>query len=140
MTLAIDVPVTTSVAPLAVPPAPLSVQVEQYRSALDAGIRVVDLRPAESRRTHGALLGALALDLSEALALLTPGTPSSLRSASYDAQWLLVTDDGYDAEFLAWHLQARGIRGARFLVGGHRALRDAGIGGTDTSDAHRFFS
>lgn len=154
MTLAIDVPVTPSVVTPAVAtpavvtrvvsvterPAPLSVQPTDYRAARADGVGVVDLRGDAGRREHGALLGALAIDLHEALDALTPGAPGALRAAAHDARWLLVTEDGYDAEWLAWHLQARGVTGTRFLVGGHRALRAAGIGTADTSDAHRYFS
>ncbi|GAA3955085.1 rhodanese-like domain-containing protein [Gordonia caeni] len=149
MTLAIDVPVTTTSATTSAAvvttvvsdrPAPLSVQPTEYRAAQAAGVRVVDLRGDAGRREHGALLGALALDLDEALEALTPHAPGALRAAAHDARWLLVTEDGYDAEWLAWHLQARGVAGTRFLVGGHRALRSAGIGTADTSDAHRYFA
>ena len=38
---------------------------------------------------------------------------------------VLISDDGHDAEWLAWHLQARGIAGATFLVGGFAALHCA---------------
>lgn len=140
MTIAIDVPVTTSFTPLSEAPVPLSVPLYRFRSVLDDDrAKVVDLRGTASRTTQGALVGALALELDEALTLLTPGTPAALRSAGYDAQWILVSDDGYDAEFLAWHLQARGVRGARFLIGGYRALRAAGITVADTTDAHTYF-
>ncbi|MFT3660171.1 MAG: rhodanese-like domain-containing protein [Gordonia sp. (in: high G+C Gram-positive bacteria)] len=140
MTLAFDVPVTTSFGTLSEEPTPLSVQTAQYRSLIDDGAVVVDLRSAQARHADGALLGAIALDLDDALTLLTPGAPGALRSASYEARWLLITEDGYDAEQLAWHLQARGVRGARFLVGGHRALRAAGITGAVDAAAHHLFS
>ncbi|WP_454161985.1 rhodanese-like domain-containing protein [Gordonia iterans] len=140
MTLAFDVPVTTSFGSLADAPAPISAQTFQYRGMIDDGAVVVDLRSAQARRAHGALLGALALDLDDALDLLTPGAPGALRSATRDARWLLVTDDGYDAEWLAWHLQARGVGGARFLVGGYRALRAAGITGSVAAEGHAYFS
>ena len=135
MTLAFDAPVTiTSV------PAPISVQPADYRSAVAGGARVVDLRDDADRRSAGALLGALALNLDGALDALTPGTSVALRTAAADADWLLVTDDGHDAEQLAWHLQARGVHGARFVVGGHRALRAAGIGGTVTGISPDLFA
>ncbi len=138
MTLVLDVPVTVRTSS----PAPLSVPTAQYRGAVDDGAVVVDLRSAAARAAEGALLGALALPLDDALALLTPGTAGALRSASTDAQWLLVTGDGYDAEQVAWHLQARGVRGARFVLGGHRALAAAGLATTGAVDAqaHVFFS
>ncbi|MDY6810972.1 MAG: rhodanese-like domain-containing protein, partial [Actinomycetota bacterium] len=53
-----------------------------------------------------------------------------LSSAHADARWLLISDDGHEAEWLAWHLQARGITGAVFVVGGYRALRRARVVGT----------
>lgn len=136
MTIAFDAPVTVVNQPAA--PA-LSVQPFQYRAAVAAGAVPVDVRPVGSRREHGPLFGAMALDLDEALALLTPGAPGALHSARDAAQWLLVTEDGYDAEMLAWHLQARGVRGARFVVGGHRALRAAGINGVAAADALSLF-
>ncbi|MFT4085615.1 MAG: rhodanese-like domain-containing protein [Gordonia sp. (in: high G+C Gram-positive bacteria)] len=129
MTLAFDAPVTTSFTS-----APLSVRLDDYRQELAGGAVAVDLRDDAARRTEGALLNAVALKLDEALELLTPGAPGALRAATEDARWVLVTDDGYDAEWLAWHLQARGVHGARFLVGGHRALRAAGINGAVVAD------
>ncbi|GAC57933.1 hypothetical protein GOHSU_27_00690 [Gordonia hirsuta DSM 44140 = NBRC 16056] len=119
--------------------APLSVQPGGFTAAVAAGAVVVDLRDRASRHAHGALLGALALPLDEALTALTPHGPAALRSASTTARWLIVTEDGYDAEWVAWHLQARGVRGTRFLLGGHRALRAARIAPAETSDAHTFF-
>lgn len=121
------------------PGGPLSVQAGGFTAAVAAGAVVVDLRDRESRRAHGALLGALALPLDEALDALTPHGPAALRSASTAAQWLIVTEDGHDAEWVAWHLQARGVGGTRFLLGGHRALRAARIAPAETSDAHTFF-
>ena len=134
MTLSFAAPVTTSFVSV-----PLSVQPEDYRTVVDGGAAVVDLRGAAARRESGALLGALALDLDEALELLTPNNPGALHSATTQAQWLLVTEDGYDAEWLAWHLQARGVPGARFLVGGHRALAETGVTGTVAAEDHQFF-
>ncbi|MFT3716107.1 MAG: rhodanese-like domain-containing protein [Gordonia sp. (in: high G+C Gram-positive bacteria)] len=135
MTLAIDAPVTITSAP-----APLSVPTADYRRAVDAGARLVDLRDPADRRRGGALLGALAVGLNEALDALTPGQPAALRSAIPDAQWLLISEDGHDAEQLAWHLQARGVHGARFVIGGHRALRAAGVGGTVTGVSPDLFA
>lgn len=137
MTLAFSAPVTTSY-----PAVPLSLQVGQYRSTLADGAVAVDLRDADTRIADGPLMGAIALDVTEALDLLAPDSPSRLRGATVDARWVLISDDGYDAEMLAWHLQARGVHGARFVVGGHAALRSAHINGPvgddllDMFDAH----
>lgn len=136
MTLVLDAPVT--IRPTAT--VPLSLPTARYRAALDDGAVVVDLRDETTRRTDGALLGALAVSADDALDLLTPGAAGALRGASLHARWVLVTDDGYDAEQLAWHLQARGVSGARFVLGGHRALRAAGLATSSLPvGAHDFF-
>ena len=113
---------------------PLSVPATQFHAAVRAGARAVDIRTQERRNAAGALHGALAVDPGEALELLTPGAVGSLRGATADARWLVISDDGDDAEWLAWHLQARGVSGALFLAGGHDALRRHRLGG-ELSDA-----
>lgn len=115
--------------PLPAPGIRLSAQAADYRALVDAGVLVVDTRDQTTRDAQGVLSGAIALEADTVLDRLTPGTAESLRSAHADASWLLISDDGYDAEWLAWHLQARGVTGALFLVGGHRALRRTGVTG-----------
>lgn len=134
MTLAFSAPVTSSYTQ-----APLSLQVNDYRSAIASGGIAVDLRRADVRATEGALIGAMAVDVDDALELLAPDSESRLRGATLDARWVLVSDDGYDAEMLAWHLQARGVSGARFVLGGHTALRSAHINGSVGSDSLGLF-
>ncbi|WOC11826.1 rhodanese-like domain-containing protein [Gordonia sp. MP11Mi] len=130
MTVVVSAPVTSPFVAI-----PLSVQARDFHSALRDGAIAVDLRDAASHRRFGALLGAVAIDSDEALDLLSPASPAALRGATTDAQWVLVSEDGYDAEWLAWHLQARGVTGARFVVGGHRALREHGVTGSVGADA-----
>lgn len=129
MTVAISAPVSAPFVPV-----PLSVQADRFREALADGAIAVDLRDAASHRRFGALLGAVAVDSAEALDLLSPDSPSALRTATADALWVLVSEDGHDAELLAWHLQARGVIGTRFVVGGHRALRERGVSGSVGAD------
>ncbi|WP_439029971.1 rhodanese-like domain-containing protein [Gordonia terrae] len=111
------------------PSAPLSVQVSDYSAAVAAGAVPVDVRSHRRREIDGALLGALAIDAVEVLDRLTPNSPESLRSARFDSRWILVSEDGHEAEWLAWHLQARGVHGAVFVVGGHRRMRSARVNG-----------
>ncbi|MFF0707827.1 rhodanese-like domain-containing protein [Gordonia sputi] len=124
----------------AVPDVPLSLQPTAYRDAIAAGAVPVDIRSHRKRRLDGALLGALAVDAAEVLDLLTPGSPTSLRTATADRRWVLVSDDGHEAEWLAWHLQARGVSGTVFVVGGFRGLRRDGINGQISAGELAVFS
>ncbi|WP_026917502.1 hypothetical protein [Gordonia shandongensis] len=150
MTLAFRAPVTTSYVEI-----PLSLQPRDYLDALSDGAVAVDLRSASSRAADGVLVGALALASDTAapdaaasgtaasgtaapdtaLDLLSPDSARRLRAASADSRWVIVSTDGYDAEMLAWHLQARGVHGARFVVGGYAALRAEGLTGAVDDDA-----
>lgn len=116
------------------PSVPLSVQPSAYRAAVAAGAVPVDIRSHRKRTLDGALIGALAVEATEVLDLLTPGSPKALRTATHDRRWILVSDDGHEAEWLAWHLQARGVTGAVFVVGGFTRLRRDRINGS-ISDA-----
>ena len=100
----------------------LSVPARHFRVAVEAGLRPVDIRTQERRNATGAIHGALALAPLDALERLTPGSGEALRTATADSRWLIISDDGDDAEWLAWHLRARGVTNAVFLAGGHEAL------------------
>ncbi|NNG98339.1 rhodanese-like domain-containing protein [Gordonia araii NBRC 100433] len=127
---------TVPAAPIQAPAAgtQLSVPARDFRAALNTGLRAVDIRTQSRRNATGAIHGALALEPLAALERLTPGSGESLRVATADARWLLISDDGDDAEWLAWHLQARGVSGAVFLAGGHDALRRHQLNGELADD------
>lgn len=114
--------------------APLSIQAADYTSLVDSGVVPVDIRPQHRRVCDGVLSGAIALDAAEVVDALTPGSSESLRSATTDSRWVLISDDGHDAEWLTWHLQARGVRNAVFVVGGFAALRTARVRGRISDD------
>ncbi len=134
----VDTHIPVSVVPVRVAaPAdsvPLSLQVSDYAAAVAGGATPVDVRGHRRRQADGALFGALAIEAVEVLERLTPGASGALRSATADARWILVSEDGHEAEWLAWHLQARGVHGAVFVVGGHRRLRRAGVNGRIRAD------
>ncbi len=113
-----------------VPSSPrLSVTVAEFRAAAARGGIAVDIRSQAGRNAAGVLFGAWAVDPDVALGRLTPGTRDSLASARLDSEWLIVSDDGYDAEVLVWHLHARGVTSARYVLGGHRALAGERVAG-----------
>ncbi|MGV9713042.1 rhodanese-like domain-containing protein [Gordonia sp. NPDC003424] len=109
--------------------AQLSAQTADFHDLLASGVMPVDVRSQRKRDLDGVLSGALAIDAAYVLDRLTPGGAESLSRAAFDGRWLLISDDGHEAEWLAWHLQARGVTGAVFLVGGFRALRRDRIAG-----------
>ncbi|MEH3157339.1 MAG: hypothetical protein PGN29_19335 [Gordonia paraffinivorans] len=117
--------------------APLGLPVADLRPALTSGHRLVDVRPQRDRDVDGVVAGAIALAPEVAVARLTPGTHTSLRFAEPSSLWVLVGTDGHDAEWLTWHLHAAGVTGARFLLGGARALRTGPIGTLPTTAAQR---
>ncbi|MDL9945276.1 rhodanese-like domain-containing protein [Gordonia sp. ABSL11-1] len=131
MTAVLGTSVVTALEPTVAPStdAPLSAQAADYTRLIASGLTPVDVRSQRKRQLDGVLSGALAIDAIDVLTRLTPGHADSLRSATPGARWLLISDDGHEAEWLAWHLQARGVTGAVFVVGGFRALRRARVAG-----------
>jgi len=107
--------------------APLSVTADRFVDEVVAGAYAVDIRGQQVRDADGIVLGALAIEPADVLDRLTPGSGRELAAAGPDTRWILVSDDGHDAEWLAWHLQARGLAGVRFVVGGQRALRRSAV-------------
>nr|WP_026303251.1 hypothetical protein [Jongsikchunia kroppenstedtii] len=102
---------------------PLSITADRFVDEVTAGAYAVDIRGQQTRDTDGIVVGALAIEPADVLDRLTPGSGHALAAAAPATRWILVSDDGHDAEWLAWHLQARGLTGVRFVVGGQRALR-----------------
>ncbi|WP_207837518.1 rhodanese-like domain-containing protein [Williamsia soli] len=102
--------------------APWSISADQFGPALHSGATAVDIRSQSDRDRDGILLGALAIPADDVLARLVPGTAVSLVGAEFDRRWVLVGRDGHDAEMLTWRLQALGVTGARFVVGGQQLL------------------
>lgn len=123
----------------------MSVGVDDVVSAVAAGHRLVDMRTQRQRDSEGIISGALAIDPAVLLDRLVPGSALALRAATATTGWILVSSDGHDAEWSTWHLQARGVAGARFLRGGlealrERARRDSATGGVilpRTEQGHR---
>ncbi|MFW0788515.1 rhodanese-like domain-containing protein [Gordonia sp. CPCC 205333] len=113
--------------------APLSVPAGDYHRHIAAGAVAVDIRSQQTRDRDGVLFGAIAISADVVLDRLTPGGVEALRGAGPDGRWLLISEDGHDAEWLAWHLQARGVVGTRFVVGGYRRMRGEGINGPVSS-------
>ncbi|GAA2063246.1 rhodanese-like domain-containing protein [Williamsia deligens] len=117
--------------------APLGLPVADLPAAVAAGHRLVDVRSQLDRDLDGVVGGAIAVSPDVVVERLTPGGAASLRSAQEWSRWVLVATDGDDAEWLTWHLHAAGVTGARFLLGGVRALRAARTASLPVTESQR---
>jgi rhodanese-related sulfurtransferase len=94
------------------------------------GAVVVDTRPVEQRRRDGELPGALVVDRNVLEWRLDPASAHRIDEiAGYDTRVIVVCDEGYSSSLAAATLQDLGLHRATDLIGGFRALRDAGLAG-----------
>ncbi|MBT0566132.1 hypothetical protein [Williamsia sp. CHRR-6] len=100
---------------------PLSLTIDALERA-GSDVVLVDVRTHAQRAAGGVIAGALAIDPDLVLDRLTPGGPAALCSATAETRWVLLSADGIDAEWWVWHLHARGVTGARYLLGGVAGL------------------
>lgn len=119
---------TTTTAATATAPATagLTLDVADYRAAVDAGALVVDIRSRAQRERQGVLAGAVAVEARPVVDLLDPRSAAPLAAVGETREVVLVSDDGLDAELFALESHSRGVRGVRAVDGGHAALRAAG--------------
>ncbi|HMT49038.1 rhodanese-like domain-containing protein [Dietzia sp. UBA5065] len=102
-----------------------TLEVADYRAAVEAGALVVDIRSRAQRERQGVLAGAVAVEARPLVELLDPRSSAPLAAATGGREVLLVSDDGLDAELFALELHSRGVLGVRAVDGGHDALRAA---------------
>ncbi|MBB1048662.1 rhodanese-like domain-containing protein, partial [Dietzia cercidiphylli] len=115
----------TSLAVTLTDPAALTLDVADYRTTVEAGALVVDIRSRVQRERQGVLAGAVAVEARPVVELLDPRSAAPLAAVDEGREVLLVSDDGLDAELFALELHSRGVRGVRAVDGGHDALRAA---------------
>lgn len=106
--------------------ATVTLDVSDYRSTVESGALVVDIRSRAQRERQGVLAGAVAVEARPVVDLLDPRSPAPLAVVDEGREVVLVSDDGLDAELFALELHSRGVRGVRAVDGGHDALRAAG--------------
>ncbi|AVZ38574.1 rhodanese-like domain-containing protein [Dietzia sp. DQ12-76] len=116
----------TSLAVTLTDPAARTLDVADYRTTVEAGALVVDIRSRVQRERQGVLAGAVAVEARPVVELLDPRSPSPLAAVEEGREVVLVSDDGLDAELFALELHSRGVRGVRAVDGGHEAIRAAG--------------
>ena len=99
----------------------------ETRAALDRGALVVDTRPIAQRREHGEIPGALVIERNVLEWRLDPASSAAIPQASYDAEVIVVCQEGYSSSLAAATLQDLGITRATDLEGGFAAWSAAGL-------------
>ncbi len=96
-------------------------------AALDRGALVVDTRPIAQREQHGEIPGALVIERNVLEWRLDPASSAAIAQASYEAEVIVVCQEGYASSLAAASLQEIGILRATDLVGGFAAWSQAGL-------------
>lgn len=100
---------------------------QEALEAQAAGALLVDTRSERDRRTEGEIPGAVVVERTVLEWRLDPASATALPEASYDAQVVVVCNDGYSSSLAAATLQELGITRATDMVGGFRAWKAAGL-------------
>jgi len=99
----------------------------QAAAAQREGALLVDIRPEAERRAEGTLPGALVIERNVLEWRFDPSSSAHLPEASYEAQVVVVCNEGYTSSLAAAVLQELGIFRATDLIGGFRAWKLAGL-------------
>ncbi|MFZ0013920.1 MAG: rhodanese-like domain-containing protein [Acidimicrobiia bacterium] len=96
---------------------------ERLGQAVDAGALVVDIRPAESRDSEGAMPGAIVVDSNVLLWRLAPSSAHRTVDVAPGQTVIVFCNDGYASSIAACELREVGVEGATDLVGGYRGWK-----------------
>ena len=103
-------------------------------AAVEAGARLVDIRPTWQRRVEGEIQGAHIIDRNHLEWRLDPGSDSRIDAALPGQRWIVVCSEGYTSSLAADALNSIGVP-ATDLIDGFRAWLAAGLptidGGSD---------
>ena len=100
---------------------------EEALAAQSAGALLVDTRSERDRTAEGTIPGVLVVERTVLEWRLDPASETALPEASYDAQVVVVCNDGYSSSLAAATLQALGIHRATDMIGGFRAWKRSGL-------------
>ncbi|MDQ1726396.1 MAG: hypothetical protein QOK14_441 [Frankiaceae bacterium] len=99
----------------------------ELAAALERGALVVDTRPIAQRAQHGQIPGAIVIERNVLEWRLDPASGSRIPEASYDAEVVIVCQQGYSSGLAAASLQDLGVTRATDLIGGFDAWLAAGL-------------
>lgn len=101
---------------------------------LDAGARLVDIRPIWQRTRDGEIPGAVVVERNHLEWRLDPGSSAHVDAAAPGQRWVVVCEEGYTSSLAADALNSIGVP-ATDVIGGFRAWAAAGLptqpGGTE---------
>src|SRR5579884_3841546 len=101
---------------------------EQLPGAMRRGAVLVDIRPQAQRAVEGEIPGALVVERNVLEWRCDPTSDARLPHAvDDDVEWVIICSEGYTSSLAAAALQDLGLRRATDVVGGFRALVDAGV-------------
>lgn len=103
-------------------------------AAIEAGARLVDIRPMWQRRAEGEIPGAHVIERNHLEWRLDPRSGSRIDDATPGQRWVVICSEGYTSSLAADALNSIGVP-ATDVDGGVRAWRAAGLptvaGGTE---------
>lgn len=106
-------------------------------AAVDAGARLVDIRPQWQRLREGEIPGAAVIERNHLEWRLHPGSAARLPAATAGQQWVVFCSEGYTSSLAADALNSIGVP-ATDVNGGFHAWAAAGLpvvpGGTEHDD------
>ncbi len=98
----------------------------QAAKAVDAGARLIDIRPEYQRRADGEIPGAIVIERNQLEWRLHPGSHDRIPEASdTNVAWIVICDQGYASSLAAATLRQIGLRRATDVIGGFQAWRKA---------------
>ena len=96
--------------------------------ALLRGALLVDIRPQAQRAREGEVPGALVIERNVLEWRCDPTSHARLPQAvGDDVEWVIVCSEGYTSSLAAAALLDIGLHRATDVIGGYRALADAGV-------------
>ncbi|MBY6537368.1 sulfurtransferase [Rhodococcus sp. BP-349] len=111
--------------------------VSELADAVARGAVLVDIRPQAQRVLEGTMPGALAIERNVLEWRCDPTSSARLAIAvDHDVEWIVLCSEGYTSSLAAAALQELGLTRASDVIGGYRAIVDAGLTGVVGSARH----
>jgi rhodanese-related sulfurtransferase len=102
------------------------IDVDGLVTALEAGMRIVDIRPQWQRIREGEIPDSLIIERNHLEWRLHPASDSRIAEAVPNQRWAIVCSEGYTSSLAADALNSIGVP-ATDLVGGVHAWKAAGL-------------